>query len=213
MSEFLEEQLSIAVKYGAQYSDSFQVQILETSSNGKEYRRLLNPFPVRSFSFDYDIRATDLYDTIANLYWKAFGEYAGFRVKCLDDYTTNKGTLTPTKDDQTLLYVSSGIYQLVKYYGLIGSSLSIGRPYRILFKPVAGTTVIAKNGTLVSSGVTVNTATGRVTISPAPLITDVITGGCEFDIPARFSGALTVNHDRIDYRDVAGLTLIELIDP
>lgn len=215
MSDGIEERLSVAVRYGARYSDEYQVEIIKAPTSGKEYRRLLSPFPLRRFSFAYDIRATTLYDTLANLYHKVFQTYGWFRVKCLDDYTTNKGTLAPTKDDETLLYVSTGVYQLIKAYGELGSVIAgVGRPYRIIKKPVAGTTIIAKNGTLVSSGVTVDTTTGLVTISPAPAYpADIITGGCEFDIPARFDSVLEVTHDRVDYRDVAALTLVEVLDP
>ncbi len=214
MSDGIEERLSIAVRYGARYSDEYQVEIVRTPATGKEYRRLLNPFPTRRFSFAYDIRATTLYNTLANLYHKVFGTYGWFRVKCLDDYTSNAGTLPPTKDDQILQYVSAGVYQLVKVYGMIGSAVPVvGRPYRIIKKPVAGTLLIAKNGVLVSSGVTLDSTTGRVTISPAPAYpADVITGGFEFDIPARFDSTLDVTHDRVDYRDVAALTLVEDID-
>ncbi len=213
MGYFLEERLPIAIKYGASYSDEFMVEVVKTT-NKKEYRRLIDPFPLRTFNFAYDIRAAALYDTVANLYWKVYGKFIGFRAKCLDDFTTNDGVAAPTKDDQPLLYRSSGVYQLVKYYGALGIPSAIGLPYRILHKPVSGTVLIAKNGSLLSSGVTVNYATGEVTISPAPSHpADVITGGCEFDIPVRFDGALTVTHDRIDYRDVAELSLVELIAP
>lgn len=167
MAEFLEERLSIAVKYGASYGDDYRVRITKTSDDS-EYRELLHPFPVREFIFAYDAKAATLYQSIANTYHRAFGKYAGFRVKCLDDYTTNGQTGTPTAFDQTLgLVVAGTTYQLQKVYGEGGTPLSIGLPYRTLFKPVSGTTRVAIGALEILNTPIVNwsvdTTTGKVT--------------------------------------------------
>jgi hypothetical protein len=67
---------------------------------------------------------------------------------------------------------------------------------------------------LVSSGVTIDTTTGLVTISPAPSYpADVITGGCEFDIPVRFDVDLSVDQSMPAVRMLEGVELVELLAP
>lgn len=293
MGAFLEERLSVAVKYGASYGDDYAVEITRTK-NGNEYRKLLHPFPVRSFEFAYDIKATALYAQVANLYHRAFKSYAGFRVRCLDDYSTNGETSAPTAFDQTLDTISAGVtYQLQKVYGAGGTPLSIGLPRRTLFKPVSGTTLVGVNGVAIrSADWSVATPTGVVTFaadvttgvaitsvskanpcvityaSAPPFVTgqavhlsnfagmtqlnglrslitvagnnvtltginssafgiwtnngtlhtrpqtgEVVTGGCEFDIPARFDSVLNVTQHLIENRDISSLILIEILNP
>ena len=101
-----------------------------------------------------------------------------------------------------------------KEYGSGATPLGIGRPARIIYKPVAGTVLIAVNGTPKSTGISVNAATGQVTISsPTPLIGDTVTGGCQFDIPARFNSSIEVTalSDRV--RDCGSIDIVELLSP
>lgn len=212
MSEFLEQRISSEISYGSSWADDWAVQITVTAA-GAEHRSLLHPYPMRRFRLQLRSDLTDIWSEVLNLYARAYGRFAGFRAKAFDDFTTRPdGRSAPTALDQTLLRVSSGVYQLRKEYGLDAAGLGIGRPVRTIYKPVSGTTVCAKNGVAIGSGVTVNTVTGVVTISPAPLITDVITGGCEFDIPVRFDGAVQVEQIRPDVR-IMDCELIELLAP
>ena len=163
MGEFLEERISVSVKYGATYGDDYAVEITTTAS-GAEYRRLIHPYPVRSFRVDYIPTNSALYTGILNIYHRAFGKFAGFRAKAHDDFTTNGLISTPTSLDQTLQYISLGVYQLIKEYGIDKSGLGIGRPKRIIYKPVANTTLVSV-GTYSAPATmwSVNTITGRVT--------------------------------------------------
>ncbi len=293
MGAFLEERLSVAVRYGASYGDDYAVEITKTK-NDSEYRQLLHPFPVRYFEFAYDVRANSLYSEIANIYHRAFGRYAGFRVKCLDDYSTNGQTSAPTAFDQNLNEITAGeTYQLLKAYGIGATPLSIGLPYRIIYKPVTGTTLVGIGGTVMNpTWWSVDTTTGVITFaadfttaiaitavsranpcvltfaSPPPFFTgqsvhlssfagmiqlngqrslitvagnnitltgidssgysvwtsggtlhtrpqtgEQVTGGCEFDIPARFDSSLKISQHLIEFRDVSALTLIEILNP
>ena len=213
MAAFLEERLPIDVRIGMSYSDDYTVVITQTAG-GAEYRQLVQPFPVRSFHVNFTTDQADLWSRVLALYHRAYGKYAGFRVKCLDDYSTNNLTGVPTPLDEALENTATGIYQLRNYYGTNGSALSgVGHPSRTITKPVAGTVVAAKNGVTIVSGLTVDTATGRITISPAPLITDNITAGCLFDIPCRFNSPIEVSSLDIAIRDCGSIKLIELLQP
>lgn len=213
MAEFLEERIAAEIAYGSSYADEYSVQITRTAG-GSEYRSLVHPYPVRRFRL---IVRTDLANAgirILNLYHRCRGQYGGFRVKALDDFTTAAdGRSPPGMLDQTITRISAGLYQLRKQYGTDKAGLTIGWPERRILKPVAGTLVVAVNGVLKSSGVTMDATTGRVTISAAPLITDVVTAGCEFDIPVRFDTTITVDQAAPRLRGIEDVELVELLNP
>ena len=213
MSDFLEERLPVDVRIGMAYSDDYTVLITKTAG-GAEYRKLIQPFPVRAFHVNFTSDQADLWARVLALYHRAYGKFAGFRVKCLDDYSTNALTGVPTPLDEPLANTASGVYQLRNYYGTNGTALpSIGYPMRNIYKPVAGTVVAAKNGVTISSGLTVDTTTGLITISPAPLITDNITAGFYFDIPCRFNSLIEVTAPDVGVRDCGSIDIIELLAP
>lgn len=213
MADFLEERITAAIAYGSSYADEYAVQITRTAGGG-EYRKLVNPYPVRRFRLILRSDIADVGTKILNLYHRCYGKFAGFRVKALDDFTTAlDGRSPPGMLDQTLTRISSGLYQLRKEYGTDKTGIGIGRPARTIFKPVANTLLVAVNGVLRSSGVTLDTTTGRVTISAAPLITDVVTGGCQFDIPVRFDTTVEVDQFAPRGRHMDHVELVELLNP
>jgi uncharacterized protein (TIGR02217 family) len=165
MAEFLEERLPIAVRAGASYADEYSVEITQTASRS-EYRRLVQPYPVRVWNIFYTQQTADLWDDILSLYHRVYGMYAGFRVKALDDYTTNARTGAPTAFDQALALVSAGIYQLQVAYGT-GTAISIGKPVRTIFKPVSGSVKVGIDALEVpiTTMWTVDTTTGKVTFA------------------------------------------------
>ena len=168
MADFLEERLPIDVRMGASYADEYAVEITTTKNNA-EHRRLLNPDPVRQFSINYTQTRSTLWSQVLALYHRAFGTYAGFRVKCIDDFSTNGNTAAPTAFDHTMALVSTGVYQIQKLYGLGAAALGIGYPYRTLFKPVSGTVKVGVNGVEIATSPVVNwtvsTTSGRVTFA------------------------------------------------
>ena len=92
--------------------------------------------------------------------------YAGFRVRCMDDFSTNDNTSAPTATDQPMTLVSTGVYQLQTRYGLGGTSLAVGYPLRTIFKPVSGTVKVGVSGIEIqSSGWSVDSSTGKVTFA------------------------------------------------
>lgn len=171
---FLEERISIEVEYGSAYSDDYAVEITETAG-GKEYRRLIHPWPKRHFILNYLLEQDDLWSDVISLYHRAFGRFAGFRVKALDDFSTNGTRGVPTAFDQVCALVSAGVYQLQKAYGLDSAVvLELGRPVRTIFKPVTGTTrigivnTITGNVEITNNGATrwtVDNTTGKVTFA------------------------------------------------
>lgn len=162
---FLEERLDESVRLGMAYSDEFFVNVTETA-NGSEYRALKNAFMRRRFDIGYVLDNSALAARVAALYYRAYGQFAGFRVRAYDDYTTaDDGKSAYTATDCALPLVSAGIYQLVKEYGRNQSGLAgIGRPKRTIYKPVIGRVAFAVAGAAYPSAQwSVDAATGRIT--------------------------------------------------
>lgn len=163
MAEFHEGRLPVDVRMGASYNDEFSVEIVTTAS-GKEYRRLIHPFPVRSFHINFTMMRADLLQGVLELYSRVYGMYAGFRVKCVDDFSTKNRVETPTATDWVMPKLSTRVYQLISGYGSGGTPIGIGLAYRNLYKPVAGSTVVAIDSLSVNTtNWSVDTTTGRVT--------------------------------------------------
>lgn len=209
MPEFLEERLPIAVRMGASYADEYTVEITQTAA-GSEHRRLVHPYPRRVFNVSYTQVTQALWDQVLALYHRAYGMFSGFRVKALDDYTTNARTSPPTHQDQTLGVITAGTtYQLQVKYGTGATPLGIGAPARTIFKPVAGTTKVAI-GTLEQATPamwSVSTTTGRVTFAANK--TRSITGITKAAAAVVTVGAHTfVAGESVYFSGVAGMTQI-----
>lgn len=165
MPEFLEERLPVGVRLGAGYGDDYNVEITETTG-GMEYRHLVHPYPRRTFDIMYTQDTEDLWGQILALYHRAYGRFAGFRVKALDDYTTKNRVETPTAFDQQLQTITAGlVYQLQVAYGAGATPLAIGLPVRTIFKPVTGTVKIAIGTVEQTLGWSVDVTTGRITFT------------------------------------------------
>ena len=168
MSAFLEERLPVGVRMGAQWLDEYNVEIT-TTSGGQEYRRLVHPYPARRFRITYTQARGELWSNLLALYHRAYGRFAGFRVRNMDDFSTNDHTLAPTAFDHPLPLVEAGVYQLVKRYGLGSTALSVGYPTRTLFKPVSGKVLLGIQNTLTGNhaitAFSPAATTGRVTLS------------------------------------------------
>lgn len=166
MPSFLEDRLPINIDYGSSFGEEYAVEI-DTTANGNEYRRLRHNAPRARYDISYDMRAQlEVMDEVVSLFHRVFGKFAGFRVKNLADFSSNGYTGTPTATDQACALVSAGVYQLQKSYGGAGGTISVGRPIRTVFKPVAGSVLIGMAGSTVpSSQWSVDTTTGRVTFA------------------------------------------------
>lgn len=292
--DFIEERLDACIRLGASSDDSYALKV-SASENGNRYASLLNGKPYREFDVGYIKSGTQLAVSVKSLYDRTYGGFAGFRVHSWDDYTTaNDGVSAYTALDCVLPKISAGVYQLIKEYGRDKPALDvIGRPKRILYKPVAGLVAVAVSGMTLPSGQwSSDSATGLVTmaankiraitgitkaaqavlevgantflagesvvvsavvgmtqinglravitakpdathitvainttafstytsggsVQTQPLDTgiDIVSGGCEFDIPCAFDSKLSV--DSIDFknRDISGLRLVELLNP
>lgn len=214
MVDFLEERMLGDVVYGSSFSESFAVDKVRTA-NGSEFSRLRHPYPIRRFRLSCREPLADVWADVMNLWYRAYGTHAGFRLQAFDDYTsTANGRSAPTMLDQTLPRISAGVYQLIKEYGKDKVGLAgIGRPLRTIWKPVSGSLLVAVNGVAKVSGVSCDWTTGRLTLTPAPVLTDSVTAGFEFDHPVRFDTDLEIGQDYPAVRMIERMELVELVSP
>lgn len=166
MGHFLEERLPVTIRIGASAEDSYFVKVHPTS-NGSRYPSLINNKPYRTFDVGFLKPRSETALQLAGLFHRTYGGFAGFRVKAWDDFTTaNDGVSAYTATDCTLDLISAGVYQLVKEYGRDKPGLSIGRPRRTLFKPLAGKVAFAVAGVAYPAAQwSVDATTGRITLA------------------------------------------------
>jgi uncharacterized protein (TIGR02217 family) len=165
MPSFLEDRLPIAIDYGSSFGEEYAVEI-DTTANGNEYRRLRHNAPRARYDLSFDMRQQLwVMEEVVALFHRVFGKFAGFRVKNLADFTSNGYTTAATFADQACALVSVGVYQLQKSYGGVGGTIAVGRPIRVVYKPVAGTVLLGVSGAAYPAAQwSVNTVTGRVTM-------------------------------------------------
>lgn len=176
MGEFIEERLDPCIRLGAEAEDSYFVDVTRTAG-GARYAALKNGKPYRTFNIDYVKPGSALAQSVLSLYHRTYGGFAGFRVKAWDDFTTAlDGRAAYSMLDCTLQKISAGVYQLLKEYGRDKPGLaSIGRPKRLIFKPVAGQVAVAVNAQVLPSAQwAVDTTTGRITLAANK--TDTVAG-------------------------------------
>lgn len=127
--------------------------------------------------FEVGRRSMGMTDTAAldSFFRTVKGRAYGFRIMDWTDCACSvaQGVLVP----QT----TPGVYQLAKMY--VTGALS---ETRLIQKPVVGSVSVYKNAALITSGLTLDTTTGLVTITPTPGGTDILSWSGQFDVPARF---------------------------
>lgn len=165
MGYFLEERLDTCIRLGAVAEDSYFLDVTMTAGGGR-YPSLKNGKPYREFDTSFVKARSQLAVALKGLYDRTYGGLAGFRIKSWDDFTTaNDGISAYTATDAQLDYVSPGVYQLVKEYGRDKPGIPvIGRPRRVIYKPVDGRVLVALRGSVITPAA-IDYTTGRVTLA------------------------------------------------
>lgn len=205
MPSFLEDRLPITIDYGSSFGEEYAVEI-DTTANGNEYRRLRHNAPRARYDLSFDMRQQLwVMDEVVALYHRVFGRFAGFRVKNLADYSSNGYTGAKTPTDQACRLLTPTTYQLEKSYGGAGGTISVGRPIRTIFKPVAGTAVIGMTGvTYPNTQYTIDYTTGIMTLAANKLRSiTAITKAAQAVVTV---GSHTFNAgDSVVFQDVIGM--------
>lgn len=158
--------------------------VIAVSGSGYEHRNSQWADSKREYNAGYGIKNIDDIHTIVEFFEERRGMLHGFRWKDKFDFKSCAPKQTPAFND---VEIGTGdgstvAFQLKKIYG------SVYAPYsRDITKPVTGTVLIGVNGSNVSSGWSVNLATGVITFDTAPTSSYAITAGFQFDVPVRFN--------------------------
>lgn len=210
---FIEERIVGNPRYGAAFTEHFAVEKVKTAG-GREYPRIIHPYPERSFDLSYIREHQSLWDQMIDLYHRLYGTFGGFRFRHPYEFSTNGRTGAPTAIDQELAPLGGLVYQLQKTYGAGRTPLAIGLPVRVLFKPVDGTVKVAISGVAItntgSTRWTVDVSNGRVTFAADKVkaITNITQANqAVVDVGAH---SFVVN-DVVRISDVLGMVQINLL--
>ncbi|MGI3213214.1 DUF2460 domain-containing protein, partial [Roseovarius tibetensis] len=120
------------------------------------------------------IRSRADIEAVLAFFYARRGRAHGFRFKDWTDFRA-AGQLLGTGDSQQTAF------QLVRRYDSGGAVHA-----RRITRPVEGTVVVYRDGMEVSTGLSIDPATGLVTFSTPPDPGVAVTADYEFDVPARF---------------------------
>lgn len=177
--------------------------------DGREARNSTFAGSRRRWEVSSAIRSLDELAQITAFFEARRGRLHGFRFRDPADYKSCAPSATPTPLDQ-LIGIGNGIivtFQLTKLY-----SDSAGAYARVIAKPVVASVRVAKGGVeLPPSAFVLDGATGKVTLTVAPLAGVEVRAGFSFDTPARFdTDRLDVALDAFDAGRVVSLSLVEI---
>jgi uncharacterized protein (TIGR02217 family) len=195
------------ISRGARGGPERRTQIVELSS-GDEERNASWANSRRRYDAAYGVRRADDLAVVVAFFEARNGRLYGFRWKDWGDYKSCLPSGTPAANDQAIGTGDGATtaFQLVKAYDSGAQSWT-----RTITKPVAGTTIVAIDGTIQSSGWSVDATTGVVAFTTAPATGVAITAGFEFDVPVRFdTDRLDVTHDIERLGSISSIPLIEV---
>lgn len=154
-----------------------------TLANGFEERNTPWQHSRRRYDAGLGMRSLDDVETMIAFFEARQGQMHGFRWKDWSDFKSCPASAEISPDDQ-VIGTGDGlvrVFDLAKTYR--SGEISYERPIR---KPVDGTVRVAVDGVELTSGFSVDVATGAVTFDVAPMAGAEVTAGFEFDVPVRF---------------------------
>jgi len=195
------------ISRGARGGPERRTQIVELSS-GDEERNANWANSRRRYDAAYGVRRTDDLAAVVAFFEARNGRLYGFRWRDWGDYKSCLPSQTPVASDQAI-GTGDGVttaFQLVKSYTSGAQTWT-----RTITKPVAGSVIVAFDGTTQNTGWSVDITTGLVTFTTAPANATAITAGFEFDVPVRFdTDRLDVTHDIERLGSITSIPLIEV---
>lgn len=166
----------------------------------------------RSFNAGYGVRSLDDLHAVIAFFEERRGRLYGFRWRDHSDWKSCAPGQAPSAEDQ-VIGVGDGaraLFQLIKTYG------GADAPWvREIKKPVAGSLLVAVDGTPVTEGeaFTVDYPSGRITFSTGyePGGGEVVSAGFAFDVPVRFdTDKLEINLQGFTHGALPNIPVVEI---
>lgn len=186
------------IAYGASGGPEFATTIV-TMASGFEQRNINWQAARGRWDVASGLKNQTQLDTLLSFFRGRKGRAHGFRFKDWSDYRAT-GQLIGTGDG------ANKTFQLVKNY-----ASGAGSESRIIKKPVSGTTKIYLNGVQLTSGWSISSSTGIVTINTAPSNGVPVTADFEFDVPVRFdTDRMAVTIEFFNLHQWSGIPIVEI---
>jgi uncharacterized protein (TIGR02217 family) len=208
---FHEIRFPSAISFGATGGPERRTEIVVLGS-GHEERNQRWADSRRRYDAGYGLKSLDDLETAIAFFEERRGRLHGFRWKDHADFKSCAASGTPAATDQTIGTGdgATAAFQLVKIYGL-----SYAPWTRDIKKPVAGTVLVAVDGTPQTEGgdFAIDTASGIVTfqLGSIPGIAAAITAGFEFDVPVRFdTDRLEISLDGFQHGSIPAIPVVEI---
>jgi uncharacterized protein (TIGR02217 family) len=195
------------ISRGARGGPERRTQIVELAS-GDEERNASWANSRRRYDAAYGIRRADDLAAVVAFFEARNGRLYGFRWKDWADYKSCLPSQTPGATDQNI-GAGDGTttdFQLVKAYTSRSQTWT-----RTITKPVAGPVLVAVDGVEQTTGWSVDTTTGIVTFTTAPVTGATVSAGFAFDVPVRFDTDtldVTLNIERLG--SITSIPLVEI---
>ena len=173
MTAFHDVQFPPDISYGAAGGPGYSTAVVATVS-GHEKRNANWAEARGSWNVAHGLKRRAQFDALIAFFRARRGRAHGFRFKDWTDFRAFAQTLGTGDGVATA-------FQLVKHYAS-GAAVET----RTITRPVDGTVKVYLDGVEQVSGWSVDTTTGVVTFTIAPLETVAVTADFEFDVPARF---------------------------
>ena len=198
----------VAISRGASGGPERRTEIVTTAS-GREERNGRWADSRRRYNAGFGVKTLNDLHAVLAFFEERRGRLHAFRWK---DHADCKSCLPQAQIAATDQVIGTGdgttaVFQLVKSYGT-----GIRNYVRTITKPVAGTVVVAVNGTPTSQ-FAVDATTGIVTFlsGSIPAASASVTAGFEFDVPVRFdTDQLRVSLVSFNAGDIPDIPLIEV---
>ncbi len=206
---FHEVRFPTAIAFGASGGPERKTEIV-TLGSGHEERNSRWADSRRRYNAGYGVRSLDDLHAVIAFFEERRGRLYGFRWRDRADWKSCAPGEARAATDQGIGTGDgeTAIFQLARTYG------SAHAPWvRTVAKPVAGTVLVAVDGTPLAEGTdwTCDAATGLVTLAEAPAAGAAVTAGYEFDAPVRFdTDRLEINLTSFAAGDIPSIPLVEI---
>jgi len=187
------------ISYGASGGPNYSTGIVTTQSKGEKRNQNWEKGWC-SYNVAHGVKRQEQLDRLIAFFRARKGKAYGFRFKDWADY---KGTTQVCAATEI-----PGIYQLYKtYIDDAGYTES-----RKITRPVLGTVKVYGDAVELTTGVTVDYATGKITVIVDPMPA-VITADFEFDVPCRFdTDEMPVSIDSFNNYSWNSIPVVEIRD-
>lgn len=205
---FHEVSFPVSVGLGATGGPERLTEIVALAS-GREVRNARWADSRRRWNAGTGVKSLDELHAVIAFFEERRGRLHGFRFRDRADFKSCAPSAIPAPTDQRIGTGDGATrtFALAKRYGADFA------PYdRRIGKPVAGSVVVAVNGTALNGAAfDVDTAAGTVTLAAAPAAGAAVTAGFLFDVPVRFdTDHLAVDLSAFAAGEVPSVPLVEI---